>query len=261
MMQSERDARGFETRWGPRGLETPAPAPTETPYLRYGLAVTALCLLTFGPQWCRQNFGYFDPQSGSRHCAPAPPEVSVWAFHHRPRRPKDSVDLRKWISRHPGRINDRYGARCDTPLHLAARFGREDLAEALVAAAADVEARNELGEHPLHGAAAYGHPAVVKVLLAGHADVDARDEGGRTPLHAAAFGHGGWENLDGRIEVAKLLLAGGADVNAREYGSGFTPLRYASGSEGRNIAIRDLLLAHGANPFGAEEPRPATHGR
>lgn len=250
-MQSEPDRRRFETRWGPRGLETPAPAPTETPSLRYGLAVTALCLLTWGVPWCRQSFGYFD-LAGNRGCAAAPSEVEVWAFHNRSRRPQDSVDFRKWISRHPRRINDQYGARCDTPLHLAARFGREDLAEALVGAAADVEAQNENGEHPLHVAAAYGHPAVVKVLLAGHADVGARDRGGRTPLHAAAFGHGGRENLDARIEVAKLVLAAGADVNAREGGSGFTPLRYASGSEGRNRAMAEFLLAHGANPFGAK---------
>ena len=259
MMQPERDRRGFETKWGPRGLETPSRAPAEVPYLRYGLAVTALCLLTFGVPWCRQNFGYFD-LAGNRGCAAAPSEVSVWAFRNRSRRPKDLVDLRKWISRHPGRINGHYGASCRTPLHFAARFGREDLAEALVAAAADVEAQNENGEHPLHVAAAYGHPAVVKVLLAGHADVGARDRGGNTPLHAAAFGHGGRENLDARIEVAKLLLVAGADVNAREPG-GFTPLRYAAGSEGRNIAMADLLLAHGADPRGAEEPRSATDSR
>jgi ankyrin repeat protein len=250
MMQSEPDRRRFETRWGPRGLETPEWSPAETPYLRHGLAVTALCLLTWGVPWCRQNFGYFD-LAGNRGCAAAPSEVSVWALHNRSRRPKDLVDLRKWISRHPGRINDHYDAFCETPLHRAARFGREDLAEALVAAGADVEAQNENGEHPLHVAAAYGHPAVVKVLLAGHADVGARDRGGSTPLHAAAFGHGGWENLDARIEVAKLVLAAGADVNARE-GGGFTPLRYALGSEGRNSAMADLLLSHGADPRGAK---------
>jgi ankyrin repeat protein len=201
--------------------------------------------------WCQQNFGYLVPLAGIRGCAAAPSEVSVWAFHNRSRRPKDSVDLRKWISRHPGRINDQYDAFCDTPLHLAARFGREDLAEALVATAADVEARNKLGEHPLHVAAAYGHPAVVKVLLAGHADVGARDRGGSTPLHAAAFGHGGRENLDARIEVAKSLLAAGADVNAQD-GSGFMPLRYAASWESRNMAMAELLLSYGADPRGAK---------
>ena len=79
------------------GLETPARAPTETPYLRHGLAVTAVCLLTFGVPWCRENFGYIDPLAGNRGCAAAPSEDSVWAFHNRPRRPRDLVDLRKWI--------------------------------------------------------------------------------------------------------------------------------------------------------------------
>jgi hypothetical protein len=55
--------------------------------------------------------------------------------------------------------------------------------------------------------------------------------------------------------VARLLLAAGADVNAREReGSGFTPLPCATSYESRNAAMAELLLAHGADPRGAEEP-------
>ena len=75
-------------------------------------------------------------------------------------RPGEAADLQKWIQQNPGRINRQHGAFCDTPLHSAARFGREDLADLLIAAGANVEARNELDERPLHASATYGHPTV-----------------------------------------------------------------------------------------------------
>src|SRR5262245_51083332 len=112
-MQSEPDPRRFETQWGPRGLETPATVSTEIPHLRFGLTVAALWLLTYGVPWCRQNFPDLDPRTVTRRCAAAPSEVSVWASPSRSRRRTDSGDLRKWISRHGGRINDQYGAFCD----------------------------------------------------------------------------------------------------------------------------------------------------
>ena len=150
------------------------------------------------------------------------------------------------------RFDKRYGAFCDTPLHLAARFGREDLAELLIVAGANVEALNEHDERPLHAAAAYGRPAVVKLLLSRGVEVNARGPAGKTALHAAAFGVGVTSDVDARIEVAKRLLAGGADVNARQPGNGFTPLRYASSAGNPTTAMVDLLLAHGADRRGAE---------
>ena len=153
-------------------------------------------------------------------------------------------------------MNKQYGPSCDTALHQAARVGRDDLANVLVAAGADIEARNVLDIRPLHVAATYGQPAVAKLLLARHADIHARDPGGSTPLHAAAAGVGTQSNIAGRLEVARLLVAAGADVNARQPGSGFTPLRSATYGEGRNAAMAELLLAHGADPRGGEEPPP-----
>ena len=250
-MSSAREGEGLEREWGPPGLETPT---TPDPGAGRLLAVTVLSLVgALGVPWCQQQVGYVDLETGRRACGAAPSEIRAWSVDGPIRRPEEAVNLQKWIVRHSGRVNRPYGAFCDTPLHLAARFGREDLARPLIAAGADVEGRNTLDERPLHTSARYGRTAVVQLLLTEGADVDARGPGGKTPLHAAAFGLGGQSKIEARIEVARLLLAAGADVNAREPGSGFTPLRYATSDEGGNTAMAELLLAHGADPRGANE--------
>ena len=238
----------MSTDWGPPGLETP------TSHVGLGrLAAAAVGLaVALGIPWCQENVGSIDLMTGNRACGAAPSEIRVWSGNHHTQRPGEAADLQKWIQQNPGRINRPYGAFCDTPLHSAARFGREDLADLLIAAGANVEARNELDERPLHASATYGHPTVAKLLLARGADVNARGQGGKTPLHNAACGVGQPSDVEARIEVAKLLLAAGADVNAREPGSGFMPLRCATSWESRNKTMADLLLSHGADPRGAE---------
>jgi len=236
------------TDWGPPRLETTA---SEAGAAR--IAAIVLCLMVaIGIPWCYEQVGSIHPMRGTRACGAAPAEIRAWSRNYHSRRAEEAVDLRNWTTRYPGRIDKRYGAFCDTPLHLAARFGREDLAGLLIAAGADVEALNEHDERPLHAAAAYGRPAVVKLLLARGADVNARGPAGKTPLHAAAFGVGVPSDVDARTDVAKLLLAAGADVNARQPGNGFMPLRYASSAGNPTTAMVDLLLAHGADPRGAD---------
>ena len=183
-----------------------------------------------------------------------PSEVRSWSVVGDMRQPGEAANLEKWIARHPRQINKQYGAFCETLLHVAAKWGREDLADLLIAAGADVEARNEIDERPLHVAARYGRPTVVSLLLARGTNVGASGWRVHTPLHAASCGLGGQSNIEARLGIAKRLIAAGADVNARERGSGFTPLRCATSYESRNAAMAELLLAHGADPRGAEEP-------
>ena len=240
----------MSTDWGQPRLETPA---SEAGAAR--IAAIVFCLVVaLGIPWCYEQVGSIHPLRGTRACGAAPAEIRAWARNYHTRRAEEAVDLRSWMTRYPDRIDKRYGAFCDTPLHLAARFGREDLADLLIAGGANVEAINEHDERPLHAAAAYGRPAVVKLLLARRAEVDARGPSGKTPLHAAAFGVGVPADVDARIEVAKLLLAAGADVNARQPGNGFMPLRYATTAGNPTTAMADLLLANGADPRGAEQP-------
>jgi hypothetical protein len=201
-------------------------------------------MVVIGVPWCQARFGSFDPLTGNRTCGDAPSEIRVWSFNNHTRTTEETVNLQKWITRNPRRINAQYGAFCETALHLAARFGREDLADALIGAGADVEALSKRDERPLHKSAAYGHPNVVRLLLARRADVNAGDRMGETPLHAAANGLGNQSNIAARIEVAKLLLSAGANVNAQAR-NGFTPLRSATTSDSRN-AMAALLRSHGA---------------
>lgn len=91
-----------------------------------------------------------------------------------------------------------------TALHLAAFFGEEDAARALLERGADVNlvARHEsIHVTPLHSAASGGHAAIVELLLEHGADPNAAQDGGFTPLHSAA-------QNDDRGSVEALLDAG-----------------------------------------------------
>ena len=124
----------------------------------------------------------------------------------------------------------------DTTLHLAATEGYTEVAKLLIAAKADVNAKDYGKSTPLHLAAQHGHKAIVELLLANKADVNAKDEYGDTPLHEAA--------ANGHKDVAEVLLANKADVNAG--GRGRTPLYLATvGSGHRDVA--ELLQQHGGH--------------
>jgi uncharacterized protein len=122
-----------------------------------------------------------------------------------------------------------------TALHYAAFFGWPEIAALLIAAGADVAAvaANPMAVQPLHSAAAASCRAVAERLLAAGADPDARLQGGYVPLHAAAqngddalvellLGHGADRSLetdDGRTAADIALAAGHVELAARLSGA------------------------------------------
>jgi hypothetical protein len=128
----------------------------------------------------------------------------------------------------------RYIYAGDTALHVAAAAYRADLVRKLLAAGADVRARNRRGAEPLHAAAVGGpgseawnppaQAATIALLIAAGADPNAVDMDGVTPLHRA---------VRTRCAAAvAALIDGGADAARRNKG-GSTPLRLARLTTGR----------------------------
>mmetsp|Transcript_32118 Transcript_32118/g.75421 ORF Transcript_32118/g.75421 Transcript_32118/m.75421 type:complete len:136 (+) Transcript_32118:274-681(+) len=75
--------------------------------------------------------------------------------------------------------------------------GRTEVVQILLAAGADVNARNSLGRTPLH-APNMGHAEVTQILLAAGGDHNARDNEGMTPLDLA--------KRFGQTTVVELML-------------------------------------------------------
>lgn len=160
-----------------------------------------------------------------------------------------------------------------SPLHLAADHGRRNAAELLIAAGADVSAKDKEGHTPLwyakrkdrtetaellrrHGAVESLYDAAeagdinhVNRLIAEGADVNARTDGRLiTPIYLAA--------REGHKEICELLIAEGVEVNPKSgeidvrgmnmnyRDEAWTPL-HAACAEGRR-EVAKLLLDHGA---------------
>jgi TPR repeat protein len=127
-----------------------------------------------------------------------------------------------------------------TPLHEAVRRGDRAAVERLLAAKADIEAKDPHGCTPLNLAAG-GSEDLVRMLISAGADVnvDCRhvqtNVGGITPLH--------WAVASGSRTVVQLLLDAKASVDARD-SLGQQPLMVAF-LRG-DWAITDLLIQHGA---------------
>src|SRR2546428_10373151 len=89
--------------------------------------VLAPIVIAFGiaSSWCTNNVLY-DPITGTRTCAAAPPAIDYLFFGMRVRNSGDSADLEAFLTKYPDSMNKQFGAFCQTLLHGAARLGRED---------------------------------------------------------------------------------------------------------------------------------------
>jgi hypothetical protein len=127
------------------------------------------------------------------------------------------------------RNNDRLLGACKT--------GNASLVQALLAAGADANARDEHGllDTALHRASYWGHVVLVRMLLQFGAAVDRRNRLDYTALH--------WACVRGEQEVARELLASAADVGVEDC-EGNTPLHFAAREGYQDIVV--CLLQGGA---------------
>jgi ankyrin repeat protein/S1-C subfamily serine protease len=178
----------------------------------------------------------------------------------------EDVDLRTLR-----RVGDKVLERRDTPLQVAARHDRAEVAEALLAAGAAHEPPGRYMMTPLEIAAASGSVGVARVLIqhgalqavpnrngvtsplhyaaeAGSAEmlrlladsglyVNLRDDDSDTPLHKAAE--------RGQVSAVEALLSLKADLNAE--GDDFKTPLYVAAEQGKSDVVK-LLLANGADP-------------
>lgn len=160
-----------------------------------------------------------------------------------------------------------------SPLLYAARDGRLDIAQMLVAAGADVSQTEANRIDPLQMAIENDHVDVAKFLLDRNANVKTADAWGRTPLWLAVemrnldtdkLGENGVDRAS-VLTLIEALLNRGANVNARttEYPpirrwiltlndlswvdvTGQTPFFRAALAG--DVTVMKMLLAHGADP-------------
>ena len=118
-----------------------------------------------------------------------------------------------------------------TPLHKAS-YQNLEATEALRAARADTEALDAHGRTPLFWAATMGDVALIQAFLDAEAVVDARDSNGETALFCAAD--------TGSEHAVKALLDGGAKVNVSNHDGETALFRAADrGSRGNVKALLD----------------------
>eukprot|EP00435_Cladocopium_sp_Y103_P041722 s331_g11.t1 len=116
------------------------------------------------------------------------------------------------------------------PLCHAAAQGRGEICRVLLAAQADVAARDERGCTPLHHAISDNYVEIVKLLLEWKAS-NVKDNNGQTPLNLAAG--------KGHTEICSILVAADVDVNVTGH-NGSTPLHDAA--LGGHADVVKLLL-------------------
>jgi ankyrin repeat protein len=111
----------------------------------------------------------------------------------------------------------------DSPYLYAGAEGRNEILKMTLAAGANLKSVNRYGGTALIPAAHHGHPETVKILLATAIDKDHINKLGWTALlEAVILGGGGAVHT----EIVRLLVAAGANANIADR-DGVTPLGHA----------------------------------
>jgi len=94
-------------------------------------------------------------------------------------------DIVRALSRSGANIDANDGVKHCTALHMAARRGNQEIAEALLDCGAGIDVRDSVGDTPLRRAVNCGQIQVASLLLARGADVHSTGSRGLTPWRAA----------------------------------------------------------------------------
>jgi rhodanese-related sulfurtransferase len=145
------------------------------------------------------------------------------AWRARPLASERSVpdqELQQWLAEQhfPSADVNAVVANATTPLMKASHHGDHRVARLLIAAGAEVNARNADGNNALWLACVGNHLDMIDTLVEAGIDIDNRNDNGATPLMYAAS--------SGKAVVVERLLAKGADV-APETLDGFSALDLA----------------------------------
>ncbi len=154
------------------------------------------------------------------------------------------ASLRDWLAAQQfpaGGINAVI-ANATTPLMKASHIGDRDIIDLLIAADAEVNARNADGNNALWLACVGGHLDVIEMLVAAGIDIDNQNDNGATALMYAAS--------SGKAAIVERLLAKGADI-AAETLDGFSALDLAG-----TIECLALLRPGRVRPGLATPPNP-----
>ncbi len=126
-----------------------------------------------------------------------------------------------------------------TPLMKASHGGQTKIVRALIAAGAQLEARNADGNNALWLACVGNHLEVMDTLIEAGIDIDNRNDNGATALMYAAS--------TGKASIVERLLLAGADIT-QETLDGFTALDMAA-------TIECLTLLRNASRALADRPK------
>ena len=148
---------------------------------------------------------------------------------------KGDIDKIKYLLEEGEDVNGKNIIYGNTPLHYARNV---KIAELLIEAGTNVNAKNKKGQTPMHSLfwyfityASFDNKVreYTEILIKAGADVNARNNSGETPLFVAD------------IETMRLLIEAGANVNARN-NNGNTPLysilRFLRNTEGIRILVK-----------------------
>ena len=151
--------------------------------------------------------GGADPNIRTTTTTPRYEPVIHWNIHHGP------LEVTKLLLRFGVELcnNETYGTHA---LHQCALFGRTDHAVLLLAAGADPNIRDWVGNPPLYTALQHGDSIELVKLLIKHTDLGKTNEKGESALHAIFQGR--FNGPDTKAaQYLSLLLKEGLDVEAR----------------------------------------------